>query len=78
MIFTLGRELDVLVPALGILKNVSFVIPDHDLFVVVIKDVTGIDRNFSAAARSVDYELRHSVTGGMSAQSFDDLDALGH
>src|SRR5436309_9519951 len=53
------------------------VIADDDFFVVVIENVTGIDRHFSAATRGVDDKLRHSVTGGVPAQAFDDLDAFG-
>src|SRR5215831_5220766 len=65
VVLALGRELQVLVAGLWILEDFSFVIPDHDFFVVVIENVTGIDRHFAAAAGSVDDELRYRVTGGM-------------
>ena len=76
MIFSLGRELDVLVSALGILEDFAFVIPDHDFFLVVIENVTGIDRDFAAAAGSVDDELGNAVTSSVAAQRFDDLDSF--
>ena len=51
MILALRRELHAFVAAgLGILEDFTFVIANHDLFVVVIKNVTGIDRDFAAAA----------------------------
>ena len=34
--------------------------------------------NFPAAAGRIDNVLRHGVTGGMAAQAFHDLDALGN
>jgi hypothetical protein len=41
VILPLGRELDGLVAAgLRILEDFAFVIPDHDVFVVVVEDVT--------------------------------------
>jgi hypothetical protein len=52
VIFARGRELHGLIACrFGILEDVSFVIPDHDLLVVVIENLTGIDRHFAAAAR---------------------------
>src|SRR5438552_12538031 len=77
MVFSLWGELDVFVPSFGILEDFAFVIADDDFFVVVIENVTGIDRHFSAATRGVDDKLRHSVAGGVPAQAFDDLDAFG-
>src|SRR5437016_14402052 len=76
VVFALWRELHVLVSKLWVLEDFAFVIADDDFFVVVIKDVTGIDRHLSPAAGSVDDKLRHSITGGVTAQAFDDLDAL--
>ena len=77
MILSLRRELDGLIAAgLRILEDFSFVIADHDLLVVVVEDVTGIDRHFAAAARGVDHELRDGVASGVAAQAFDDLDAF--
>src|SRR5262249_6302404 len=77
VIFSLRSELDRLIAAgLGILEDFSFVIANHDLLVVVIQNVTGIDRHFAAAARGVDHELRNAIAGGMTAQAFDDFNSL--
>jgi hypothetical protein len=77
VVLPLGSELDGLVTAgFGILEDFAFVIADHDFFVVVIENVTGIDRHFAAAAGRVDDELRYRVTGGVTAQAFDDLDSF--
>src|SRR3954471_23795275 len=76
VVLSLGSELNVLVSALGILEDFAFVISDHDFFVVVIEDVAGIDRDFAAAAGSVDDKLRDAVAGRMAAQGFDDLDSF--
>ena len=77
MIFARGRELHVLIATgLWILEDLSFVVPDHDLLVIVIEDVTGIDRHLPAASRRVDHELRHAVAGGVAAQAFNDFDAF--
>src|SRR5258707_186301 len=75
VIFSLRGELDGLIAAgFGIFEDFSFVITDDDFFVVVIENVAGIDRHFAAATGRVDDVLRDGVTGGMAAQSFDDLD----
>src|SRR5205085_5915943 len=59
---TLRRKLDGLVAAaLRILEDFSFVIANHDFFVVMIEHVTGIDRHFAAAAGSIDHVLRNGV-----------------
>ena len=72
MILAVWRELHGLIVAgLGIFENFSFVIAYHDLFVVVIENITGIDRHFPAAAGGVDDELRDSVTDGVAEQTFD-------
>src|SRR5947207_7079912 len=76
MIFSLRRELDVLVPTLGILEDFAFVIADHDFFVVVIENVAGIDGDFAATTGSVDDELRDAVAGGVAAECFDDFNAF--
>src|SRR2546423_1476462 len=76
VILALRRKLDVFVPGLGILEDFSFVIPDHDLFVVVVEDVAGIDWDFAAAAGRVDDELRNSIASGVTAQAFNDLNAF--
>src|SRR5947207_4125054 len=76
VVFPLWSELDLLVPSFGILEDFAFVIPDDDFLVVVIKNITGIDRHLAAPAGRVDHELRHSVTGGVAAQAFNDFDAL--
>ena len=77
MVLALRRELNVLVSGLRVLEDFAFVIADHDFFVVVIKDVTGIDWHFATATRSVDNVLRHGVTSGVTGQAFDDLDPFG-
>src|SRR5207248_2453785 len=77
VIFALRPELDgLIVPCLGIFEDFSFVITDHDLLLVVIENVTGIDRDLAAAAGGVDDELRHRVAGRVTAQAFDELDPL--
>jgi hypothetical protein len=53
----LWGELDVFVSGLGILEDFSFVVADHDLLVVVIEDVAGIDRHLAAAAGGVDDDI---------------------
>src|SRR5437667_11490066 len=68
MVFSLRGEVDVFVPSFGILEDFAFVIADDDFFVVVIENVTGIDRHFSASNRVVDDKLQHSVTGGVRRQ----------
>src|SRR4029077_12100832 len=78
VVLPLRRELHVLVPGFGVLEDFPFVIPDHDFFVVVIENVTGIDRHFAAAAGSIDNELGHGVTCGVAAQPLDDLDAFSN
>jgi len=74
VIFALWGELDVFVSGLGILEDFSFVIANHDLLVVVIKDVAGINRHFAAAAGSVDDVLWDGIAGSVTAQPLDDLD----
>ncbi len=74
MILALRRELDVFVSGLGILEDFSFVIANDDFLVVVIEDITGINRYLAAAAGSVDDVLWDGVTGGVTAQAFNDLD----
>src|SRR5690349_7756326 len=60
-----------------ILEDFAFVIPDHNFVIVVLENIAGVNRDFAAAAWSVDHVLRYRITGGMPAQSVDDLDALG-
>src|SRR6266576_515358 len=69
-------ELDLFVSRFRILEDFAFVIPDDDLLVIVIKNVTGIDRHFAPAPRRIDDELRHGITGGVTTQAFDDLNAF--
>src|SRR5262249_33381244 len=78
VVFALRRELNVLVSDLRVLEDFAFVIADHDLFIVVIKNVAGINRHFAAAAGSVDYELRHGVASSVTSQALDDVDAFGN
>src|SRR5580704_3078294 len=61
-----------------VFENFSFVVSDHDFLVVMIKDVSRVDRNFAAAPWCIDDELRHRVTGRVPAQTFDNLDPFGH
>jgi hypothetical protein len=77
VVFSLWSELDLLVSGFWVLEDFAFVIPDDDFLVVVIQDVAGIDRHLAAAARRIDNELGHGVTGGVTAQAFDDLNAPG-
>src|SRR6476661_3121920 len=54
VILALGRKLRARVGAgFGILEDFPLVVANHDLLVVVIKDVTRIDWNFAAAAGGV-------------------------
>src|SRR6266540_2590767 len=76
VVFPLWSELDLLVSSFWVLEDFALVIPDDDFLVIVIQNVTGIDRYLAAAARRVDHELRHGVTGGVTAQTFDDLNAF--
>ena len=46
------------------------------MLVVVFHDVLWIDRDFSAAARGIDDELRDGVAGGVAAETLDDVDAF--
>src|SRR5438094_10675640 len=78
VVLALRRELHVLVPGLGVLEDFPFVIPDHDFFVVVIENVTGIDWHLAAAAGSVDDKLGNSVTRGVTAQPLDNLNAFSN
>lgn len=50
-----------------VLEDFPLVISDHDFLMVVIQDVTWIDRNFPAPSGRVDDELRYSVPGGVTA-----------
>src|SRR4051812_32250315 len=74
VILALRSELHVLVSSFGILENFPFVISDHDFLIVVIQNISRIDRNFAATAGGIDDELRHAITGGVTAQAFDDFD----
>src|SRR4026207_1573489 len=76
VIFTLRRELDLFVPGFRIFEDFTFIIPDNDLLVIVIKNVAGIDRHFASASRRIDDELRHGITGGVTTQAFNDLNAF--
>ena len=50
MVLALRGELYGLVAAgFGVFEDFAFVITDHDFLVLVIEDVTGIDRNFAVA-----------------------------
>src|SRR4029078_4845437 len=73
VILALRRELQILVAGLRVLENFPLIIPDHDFFVVVIQNVTGINRHFATTARGVDDELRHRITGGMAAERLNDV-----
>ena len=60
VILSLRGELHgVIATRLGVFEDFSFVIADHDLFVVVIQNVAGIDWHLAATAGSVDHVLRH-------------------
>lgn len=50
MVLPLGGELDVLVSGLRVFEDFALVIADHDFFVVVVEDVTGIDGDFAAGS----------------------------
>src|SRR5215470_2087111 len=57
VVFALRGELHVFVSGFRVLEDFAFVIPDDDFLVIVIQNVTGIDRDLAAAARRIDDEL---------------------
>src|SRR6266436_3238981 len=76
VVLALWGKLDLFVSGFRILEDFAFVIPDDDLLAIVIKNVTGIDRHFAPASRRIDDELRHGITGGVTTQALDDLNAF--
>ena len=59
---------------LRILEDFALVVSDHDFFVIVIKDVSWIDRDLTSAPWCVDDELRYRVPGRVTSQALDNLD----
>ena len=55
-----GRTGRLFAAGFRIFEDFALVIADHDFFVVVIQDVSGIDRHFAAAAGGIDDILRHA------------------
>lgn len=56
----------------------SLEITEGDFVRTAINDVVRIDRYFPAAAGAIDNELRDGVSGGMTAEFFDDVHAFGY
>jgi hypothetical protein len=72
VVLPLRRELNRLVAAgFGILENVSFVIADDDLFVVVIENVAGIEKEVSGLEwrRSFQSARRYFLTSSWVPQT---------
>ena len=61
----------------GILEDFTFVISNHDLFVVMIQNVARVDWNFTTASWGIDDELRNGVTSSVTSKTFDDFDPFG-
>ena len=61
---------------LPVAEDLALVIAQHDFLVVGFDDVLGQERDFSAASRRIDDEMRHRQSGGPAAQGFDDLQAF--
>ena len=59
-----------------VFENIALEIPQGDLAGSGIDDVIRVDWDFSAAAGTVDDELRNRVTGGVAAQAFNDRHAF--
>ena len=62
---------------LGILKDFTFIVSYHDLLLVVIENVTGVNGHLATATWCIDDVLGNGITGGMSTEAFDNLNALG-
>lgn len=62
---------------LGILEDLPLEVAEDHLLPVVKENVTGIHRHLPAATRRIDHELRNGISGGVAAQSLDDLDSPG-
>src|ERR1700744_1288973 len=84
MLYSLGIQIFVLevrvIPRTSahlqfrVFKDFSFVISNHDFFVVVIEDIARVNWNFTPASWCIDDELGYSVAGSMTPETFDDLD----
>src|SRR6266481_8617190 len=61
---------------LRILEDFSFIVPNHDFFLIVKQNVPRINRHLASTAGSVDHKLRNGIPRGMAAESFNNLDAF--
>src|SRR6516164_3430415 len=76
--FLAGRD-DLLRTALfRVFENLPFIVPDDDLFLIMIQDIARVDRYLASATRGVDHKLRNGIPGRMTAQPFDNFDAFCH
>ena len=64
--------------AFDILKDFAFVVANHHAVGGAAQDVFGADRHFAPATGGINHVLRHGVARGVTAQSFHDLQPLGH
>ena len=59
-------------------SNDTLVVSENYLIRCLGNDVLRHYRSLSAAAGSVNYECRYAISGGVSSETFDDLDSLGY
>ena len=59
-----------------VFENFAFEVTQSDFVRTGIYHVVRIDGNFSAAARAIDDELWHGVSGGVTAKGFDNIHAF--
>ena len=58
--------------------NDTLIVSENNLVRCLGNDVLRHYRSLSAAAGSVNYEGRYALSGGVSSETFDDLDTLGY
>src|SRR6516164_9903172 len=61
-----------------IFEDFSLVVANHDLFVIMIQNVSRVDRNFASPSRRINDKLRYGVASCVSAQAFNDFDSFRH
>src|SRR5262249_34902208 len=45
----------------GIFEDFSFVVANHNLFMIMIQNISGVDRNFASPSWRINNELRYGV-----------------
>ena len=63
---------------LGVCSNDTLIVSENNLIRCLGNDVLRHYRSLTATTRSVNYEGRYAVSGGVSSETFDDLDSLGY